>query len=185
MVEVGDTSNGDPILEVRELSNNQTLIRTEGDLSPDDFRVKLINEYHPRGVTVKHAHFAIDFYGKLQYDREVGERLLESLVEIWHGKPVGHVLDEWDSHLAGVELPGYNLDYVFTAMAWILEQEDINFDADARPPAKQEEIDGILQQQNVETPPGRKGSELAISLFCDIANGTHPVEAFYRVNLRI
>lgn len=64
MVEVGDTSNGDEILAVKELSDNQTLLRTEGDLSAEDFRVKLINEYHPRGVTVKHAHFAIDFFGK-------------------------------------------------------------------------------------------------------------------------
>jgi hypothetical protein len=70
-------------------------------------------------------------------------------------------------------------------MAWILEQEDINYEPDGRDASKQREIDEILQQQGVNTPEGRKGSELAISLFCDIANGTHPVEAFYRVNLRI
>jgi hypothetical protein len=182
MVEVGDTSNGDEILEVQELSDGQTLIRTEGDISENDFRVKLINEYHPRGVTVKYAHFAIDFYGKLQYDREIGGRILQSLVDIWHGKPVSDVLKEWDHQQ---DLPGYNLDYVFYAMAWILEQEDINYGQDGRSESKQEEIDGILREQGVKTPSGREGSELAISLFCDIANGTHPVEAFYRVNLRI
>lgn len=185
MVEVGDTSSGDEILEVLHLSDNQTLIRTEGDLSAEDFRVKLINEHHPRGVTVKHAHFAIDFFGKLQYDPEIGERLLDSLVEIWHGKDVVDAIKEWERHHGGEELPGYNLDYVLHAMAWILEQEDINYDPDARSQSKQREIDEILDQQDVDTPAGRNGSELAISLFCDIANGTHPVEAFYRVNLRI
>jgi len=185
MVEVGDTSNGDEILEVKELSDNQTLIRTEGTLSDDDFRVKLINEHHPRGVTVKHAHFAIDFFGKLQYDREIGGRVLQSLVDMWHGNDVEEELDEWRDSPHQEELPGYNLDYIFYAMAWILEQEDINYDPDGRDDSKQREIDEILQQQGVNTPEGRKGSELAISLFCDIANGTHPVEAFYRVNLRI
>lgn len=182
MVEVGDTSNGDEILEVQELSDGQTLIRAEGDLSEEDFRVKLINEHHPRGVTVKYAHFAIDYFGKLQYDREVGGRLLQSLVDIWHGESVSHVLNEWDHRH---DLPGYNLDYVFYAMAWILEQEDINYGPEGRDEAKQAEIDEILRKQGVNTPSGREGSELAVSLFCDIANGTHPVEAFYRVNLRI
>lgn len=185
MPEVGDTSNGDEILEVKELSDNQTLIRTEGTLSDEDFRVKLINEHHPRGVTVKHAHFAIDFFGKLQYDREIGGRVLQSLVDIWHGNAVEEKIDEWRNSPSQEGLPGYNLDYIFYAMAWILEQEDINYEPDGRDASKQREIDEILRQQDVITPEGRKGSELAISLFCDIANGTHPVEAFYRVNLRI
>lgn len=180
MVEVGDTSNGDEILAVKELSDDQTLIRTEGSLSAEDFRVKLINEYHPRGVTVKHAHFVIDFFGKLQYDAEIGGRVLQSLVGIWHRSEVDGVLAEWSAQQEQ-ELPGYNLDYVFYAMAWILEQEDINYDPDGRDGSKQAEIDDILRQQGVTTPEGRKGSELAISLFCDIANGTHPVEALYSV----
>lgn len=185
MVDVGDTSNGDEILEVKELSENQTLIRTEGTLSDEDFRVKLINEHHPRGVTVKHAHFAIDFYGKLQYDREIGGKVLQSIIDVWHGTDVEEQVSEWNSALDNQDLPGYNLDYVFWGIAWILEQEDINYNPEERDSSKQSEIDEILQKQDVTTPPGRKGSELAISLFCDIANGTHPVEAFYRVNLRI
>lgn len=179
--EVGDSSNGDEILEVKELSDGLTLIRTEGYESEDDFRVKVVNDQHPIGVTVKHAHFAIDFYGKYNYDEELGGRVLQSLIDIWHGQGVEETLERWKD----VELPGYPLDYVFYAMDWILEQEDINFDPEARDDEKQAEIDNILAQQNVTTPEGRKGSELAISLLCDIANGTHPVEAFYRVNLRI
>ena len=185
MVEVGDTSNGDEIFWVKELSDNQTLVRTEGTLSDEDFRVKLINEHHPIGVTVKHAHFAIDFFGKLQYDREIGGRVLQSLVDIWHGSAVEEVLNEWRDSGREMDLPGYNLDYIFYAMDGILEQEDVNYDPGGRDDSKQREIDEILQEQGVTTPEGREGSELAISLFCDIANGTHPVEAFYRVGLRI
>jgi len=40
-------------------------------------------------------------------------------------------------------------------------------------------------KQNVVTPPARKGSQLAISVFCDVANGTHPVEALLRANLDV
>lgn len=185
MVEVGDTSNGDKILEVLELTDNQTLIRTEGELSEEDFRVKLINGHHPRGVTVKHAHFAIDFFGKLQYNREIGGRVLQSLVDIWHGEEVKEILAGWDSETNFGGIPGYNLDYVFHAMAWILDQEDINYNPNNRDSKKQAEIDEILRKQGVSIPEGRQGSALAISMFCDIANGTHPVEAFYRVNLRI
>ena len=65
----------------------------------------------------------------------------------------------------------------------ILEQEDINFVG--RPKNKQKQLDEILKIQKVTTPKGRKGSELAISLFCDIANGTHPVEAFIKANLDV
>jgi len=68
-------------------------------------------------------------------------------------------------------------------MNWILDQEDVNFSG--RPEKKQKEIDEILEKQGVSPHPDRKGSELAISLFCDIAGGQHPVEAFYRVNLTI
>ena len=34
-------------------------------------------------------------------------------------------------------------------------------------------------------PQNRKGSQLAISLFCDIFNGIHPVEALLSANLDI
>lgn len=185
MVEVGDTSNGDEIFEVKELSSNQTLLRTEGDHSEEDFRVKLKNENHPVGVTLKHAHFAIDFFGKLQYDEVIAGQILQSIVDIWHGMDVEDVLNEWQDTTHQEELAGYNLDYIFYAMAWILEQEDINYDPENRTDSKQREIDEILQEQNIDTPEGREGSELAVSLFCDIANGTHPVEAFHRTRLSI
>lgn len=61
----------------------------------------------------------------------------------------------------------------------------ILYQPECRERVKQAEIDGILDHQDVETPPGREESPLAISLFCDFATGTHPVEAFQRVNRRI
>jgi len=64
-----------------------------------------------------------------------------------------------------------------------LEQEDINFIG--RPPNKQKELDRKIKRIGLKTPRGRKGSQLAIALFCDIASGVHPVEAFYSAGLRI
>jgi len=66
---------------------------------------------------------------------------------------------------------------------WILEQEDVNFRG--RPESKQNEIDAILQKCNIVSPAGRAGSQLAISLFCNLTLGVHPVEAFIRANLDV
>ena len=51
--------------------------------------------------------------------------------------------------------------------------------------AAEKGIDEILIKVGVITPRGRRGSELAISLFCDIVCGAHPVEAFIRANLDV
>jgi len=85
MVEVGDTLNGKEVFEVLELSNEWELAKTENGKSEGDFRVKLVNEEHPRGVTIKHAHFAIDFFGKRCYTKEKSDSLLRALVEVWKG----------------------------------------------------------------------------------------------------
>jgi len=47
------------------------------------------------------------------------------------------------------------------------------------------EIDEICKKQNIITPENRKGSQLAIFLLCDVANGTHPVESLLKANLDI
>ncbi|MDW7973499.1 MAG: hypothetical protein RMI01_09920 [Thermodesulfovibrio sp.] len=39
--------------------------------------------------------------------------------------------------------------------------------------------------QNITTPEGRHGGQLAIALLRDVANGTHPVEALLKANLDI
>jgi len=68
-------------------------------------------------------------------------------------------------------------------MNWILEQEDINFKG--RPAKKQQEINEILVRSGVKVLMNRLGSQLAISLFCNVLQGMHPVEAFIRANLDV
>jgi hypothetical protein len=66
---------------------------------------------------------------------------------------------------------------------WILEQEDVNFTG--RPENRQREIDEIFQKSGIKQPPNRSGSQLAISLLCNVALGLHPVDAFIRANLDV
>jgi hypothetical protein len=80
-------------------------------------------------------------------------------------------------------LPGYKLDYILYALKWILEQEDINFQG--RPEKLQRILDEKFRSTGVNVPQSREGSQLAISLFCDILNGVHPVEALLSANLDI
>lgn len=181
MVRAGDDFRGKEILDVREVpSNGWTIFKTEGAKSDDDFVVRVRNDQHPIGIKVKHAHFAIDFFGKISSNRDKAIKLLKALESVWRNQPVKTVVEE-NSELE--DLPGYNIDYILYTMDWILAQEDINFLG--RDAEKQEEIDQILEKQGVSTPPGREGSELAMSMLCDIASGQHPVEAFYRVGIRI
>ncbi len=123
-------------------------------------------------MTPKHAHFLIDFYGKLCANKTEGMKVLRAIVRMWHGAEVTALLKEFEPEIRG--LPGYSLEYILYALSWILEQEDINFTQ--RPERKQRELDEIC---------GRQGSQLAVSLLCDVANGTHPVEALLRANLDI
>ena len=108
-------------------------------------------------------------------------KVFNAIIEVWNNRSPEEVLQRYKEQVKG--LPGYDLEYILYALRWILEQEDINFVG--RPENKQKQISEILQKQGVITPEGRKGSELAISLFCDIANGTHPVEAFMKANLDV
>lgn len=181
MVDIGDTLNGKEVYEVIELSNSWELAKTENGKSKNDFRVKIVNPEHPQGLTIMHGHFAIDFFGKMCKDEEKALKVLSAIEEVWQRNKVIAVLDKYEQKTK--DLPGYPLDYILHAYNWILEQEDINFEG--RSEKKQKEIDQVLSRSGVETPKGREGSQLAISLLCDIAEGTHPAEALYRVGLRI
>ncbi len=180
---VGGKLRGKNIREVIRLSNGWLLVKTDDSKSPADFKVRTVWRLKPRirFFTPKHAHFAIDFYGKLCANREKALKVFNAIIEVWHGEPVEKVLERHENEAKG--LPGYDLEYILYALKWILEQEDINFRG--RPERKQRELDEILNRVGVKTPAGRKGSELAISLFCDILSGTHPVEAFMRANLDV
>ena len=69
---IGGRFRGKKILDMVNLSNGWILLKTENRKSPRDFRVRTIYQTTPRikSYTPKHAHFAIDFYGKLCADRE-------------------------------------------------------------------------------------------------------------------
>jgi len=180
----GEEWYGAEVLELKELhADGWEIYKVEGDKSPDDFVVKVINPDHPRGIKIKHAHFAIDFFGKLLQDREAALSLFDGLVDIWKGRNADDVLAELRPTVE--HLNGYDADFFLFTMDWILEQEDINYTPGSRGPKKQQEIDEMLAEMDVEPLDDRGGSQLAISLFSDIAAGEHPVEAFYRVGIDV
>jgi len=182
MFEIGDKWRGKEIFDRVELSNGWVILKTENQKSTRDFKVRTVKSFKPRrSYTPKHAHFAIDFYGKLCSHKARALNVLKAIIEVWHNKKVEQALHKYIRLTQG--LPGYSLEYILYALNWILEQEDINFTG--RPSKKQQELDEICTKQNVVAPPARKGSQLAISVFCDVANGTHPVEALLRANLDV
>ncbi|MEM3139453.1 MAG: hypothetical protein QXU17_04570 [Archaeoglobaceae archaeon] len=179
---LGKGKNKKRILEVIKLSNGWELVKTENEKSVKDFKVRtVVDPQLKRFYTPKHAHFAIDFFGKLCQDRRKAENVFKAIIEVWHGKEVKQVIEEFGPRTRG--LLGYNLDYILYALKWILEQEDINFKG--RPEKLQKSLDEKCQKVGVEVPKGREGSQLAISLFCDIISGVHPVEALLAANLDI
>jgi len=181
-LEIGEKFRGKKIKDIIKLSNGWYILKTENTKSAEDFKVKTIFSLKPlRSITPKHAHFAIDFYGKLCANREKAMKVFDAIIEVWNGEPVDEVYRKYSDDVK--DLPGYNLEYILYALKWILEQEDINFKG--RPQKKQEQLDKILKRHNIIVPKGREGSELAISLFCEIASGVHPVEALIRANLDV
>lgn len=182
---VGETWWGNEVLEIRELSEEGWIIfKVPGRISEDDFIVKVINPDHPRGVSVQHAHFALDLYGKLMSDEKAARGVFDGVIDIWQGQSPEPLLDRLEQVTS--DLRGYDLEYFLLAYGWILDQEDINYAAgEDRGEKKQAQIDAILERAGVEKAEGREGSQLAISLLCDIVTGEHPVEALRRADLII
>jgi len=182
-IKIGGFFRKKRIRDVVRLSNGWFIIKTDDSKSPEDFKVITIWQLKPRirYFTPKHAHFAIDLYGKLCANKEKAMKVFNAIIEVWHNKPVNEVLEKYKDEVK--DIPGYELEYILYALRWILEQEDINFKG--RPEKKQKELDKILSKVGIKTPEGKKGSELAISLLCDIISGTHPVEAFLKANLDV
>ncbi|MEM2946665.1 MAG: hypothetical protein QXN96_00315 [Candidatus Bathyarchaeia archaeon] len=182
-IKVGEYLRKKRILAVVKLSNGWYIVKTENKKSEKDFKVKTIFQTTPtvRSLTPKHAHFVIDFFGKACADKGKAMKVLEAIVEIWHRKPVQDVLNKYQNLTS--QLPGYSLEYILYGLNWILEQEDVNFVG--RPESRQREIDEIFQKCGIKPPPNRSGSQLAMSLFCNVALGLHPVEAFIRANLDV
>ncbi len=172
------------ILDVVCLPNGWFLVKTENHKSTEDFMVRTVYKVRPRlrYYTPKHAHFAIDLYGKYCADRRKADKVFQAIIEVWHNNPINKVIEKYKMCTTG--LPGYPIEYILYALRWILEQEDINYGGD-RPEKLQRELDEILAKAGIKVPPGRHGSQLAISLFCNIKMGIHPVDAFIRANLDV
>jgi hypothetical protein len=179
---LGRGKNKKRILEVVELSNGWILVKTEDTKSPKDFKVRTITDIESKHYyTPKHAHFAIDFYGKLCQNKEMARKVFDAIVRVWNGEDVKEVIGK--SALQTKGMIGYDLDYILYALKWIFDQEDINFVG--RPSKLQEKLDEKCQKMGINVPRGREGSQLAIALFCDIASGVHPVDALLNANLDI
>ncbi|MGQ9788132.1 MAG: hypothetical protein ACUVQM_02285 [Candidatus Hadarchaeaceae archaeon] len=179
---LGKGKNRKRIFEVVELSNGWKLVKTEDTKSVRDFKVRAVTDAKSkRFYTPKHAHFAIDFFGKLCQNKEKAEDVFRAIVDVWHRKDVKKVIEEFTPRTR--DLLGYNLDYILYGLSWIFDQEDINFVG--RPEKLQKKLDEKCQKMSVRVPKGREGSQLAVSLFCDIASGVHPVEALLAANLDV
>jgi hypothetical protein len=135
-LEVGKKFRGKEIKDIVKLSNGWYLIKTENSKSAQDFKVKTIFSLKPlRSLTPKHAHFAIDFYGKMCANKEKAMKVFNAIVDIWSGESVEKTLKKYGSEVK--DLPGYDLEYILYALKWILEQEDINFTG--RPQKRQQQ----------------------------------------------
>lgn len=179
---LGRGKNRKKILEIIDLSNGWKLVKTENHKSARDFKVRtIIDPEIKKFYTPRHAHFVIDFYGKICQDRKKAEYVFEAIIKVWQGKDVKDVIKKYGDKVEG--LLGYNLDYVLHALKWILEQEDINFIK--RPNILQQKLNEKCQKMGIEVPKGREGSQLAISMFCDILDNVHPVEALLAASLDI
>ncbi len=182
--EIGRGRGKKVIKEIISLSNGWFLLKTTNGKGPGDFRVRTVYQTSPtvRYVTPKHAHFVIDFYGKLNANEPDAMKLFDAIVEVWKGSAVATVLQGLRAGIG--RLPGYDPEYILYALNWILQQEDINYRV-TRPPRKQEEINEILGKSGVPVLENRAGSQLAMSLICNVAQGTHPVEAFIKASLDV
>lgn len=182
-LQIGEHLRGKEILDIVHLSDGWIILKTENSKSTKDFKVKTVYQTSPRlrYYTPKHAHFAIDFYGKKCADESKAMRFFSALIEMWDRREIKKIIDKYQKDTK--DLPGYSLEYTLYALNWILEQEDINFTN--RPTNRQQELDESLSQLKIKTPKDRRGSQLAISLFCNIALGEHPVNAFMKANIDV
>jgi len=170
------------ILDVRHLSNGWVLVKTENGKSASDFRVRTVYQQQPiRYYTPKHAHFAIDLYGKWCASPQGAAAVFDAIVQVWQRHSPGLVLRNYRPAPGG--LPGCDLEYILTAWEWLLEQEEVN--VPGRPRAIQHRLDAELHQGGVQVPSGRQGSQLAMVLLQQVARGRHPVEAMLAANLDV
>ncbi len=159
----------DKILSAVELSDGRLILKVRNKKGAGDFVVKVFNPLAGRKgrlFTPKHAHFAIDLYGKLCANKELTHELFREMEKVYKKeKSAKELIEELKASgrfQAFQELPGYDFEYILYCLELIYEQEDINY------------------------PPPKKGRALAWQLLEDIVlRGMHPVEAMLKSGLRI
>src|SRR6266705_44821 len=102
VLNVGDKYRGKTIRDAVRLSTGQYLIKTDDSKSARDFRVKLVLRLSPtrKSITPKHAHFAIDLYGKLNANLEGARSFFNAIVEVWHGRDPSEALVKYQNTVA-------------------------------------------------------------------------------------
>jgi hypothetical protein len=89
-IAIGESIRKKKVLDVIHLANGWILLKTENSKSERDFRVKAVFQTQPRirSFTPKHAHFAIDFYGKLCADEKKAMGVFSAVISVWGWKKV-------------------------------------------------------------------------------------------------
>lgn len=151
------------ILEERKLSDGTIIFTIKGTKSAKDFVVKA---RMPSGETItpKHAHFAIDLYGKICQNEELGKIVFEEITGVYQGRPAKEVLkDIGEERRRKLEkAKGYSIEYILHCLELIFKQEEINYPQ-----------------------PKYKGKKLPYEMLQDIVKGMHPVEAMKKAQLNI
>ncbi|MHA1238999.1 MAG: hypothetical protein ACTSSJ_07200 [Candidatus Odinarchaeia archaeon] len=153
-----DYYRGKKILMKKQLSDGTWIFTVKGKKGKEDFIVKA---QLPSGtiITPKHAHFVIDLYGKICYDKNGAKDVFNAIEKVFGGISADKVLKDIKVKKS---LPGYSLEYTLNCLELIFKQEDVNY-----------------------PPPEYKGRKLAFDMLKDVFNGVHPVEAMIKAGLRI
>jgi len=106
MFQVGQpfARTGRLIKDVRHLGNGWVLLKTENGKSAGDFRVRTVYQTTPslRYYTPKHAHFAIDLYGKWCKGPQGAWAVFSAIVDLWQGHPLAAVLGRYAQRAQGL-----------------------------------------------------------------------------------
>lgn len=178
-------------MERRQLGDGRLVLKVRDKCGAGDFKVVICDPRTGRRFTPKHAHFAIDMYGKLCCDKHLTRKLLEAIEWVYNGRPASEVISELSKQ--GIlkqfdELPGYKIDYILHCLELIFEQEDVNFERRLceRGGELPEVRKTLLRQGLISEEEARSGRFLAWRLLKRVvAEGFHPVEAMLEAGLRI
>lgn len=160
------------ILEERILSDGRIIRTYPGTKGPKDFILKATSLRTGREMTPKHAHFVIDFYGKICSSKKDALLEFELIGRIYQGEKAKGILSSLSTKDKNkiASLPGYNIEYILNCLELIFKQEELNYPSN---------------KINPRTGKYFEGKRFTFGMFEDVVNGTHPVEAMKKKGLRI